>query len=264
MTGLSLAFAILGILIASSLFSATGLGGGVAYVPLLVALGMGMHEAGATSLFVILATSISAAIIYRRHRTQDWRLVLVLEPVSFVLALAGGLTANYVNGLALRVVFAAVLLLASFLMMRPAGKRRTGRRKAWGDWHRSVGGQDYAVRLPWLIPVSAVAGFVAGMIGIAGGVFMMPAMVLLGGVPVRIAVGTSSLMVALTALAGLSGHLATGSFNVLVALPMAAVAFIGGRVGSALSVRLPAAALRLILGVLLLLVAVWMIASAVL
>ncbi len=264
MTGLSVALAVVGILVASSLFSATGLGGGVAYVPLLAALGMSMHEAAATSLFVILATSVSAAIIYRRHRTQDWKLVLALEPVTFALALAGGLTANYINAFVLKLVFAAVLLLAGLLMMRPVVREGAGARSGWGDWHRGVGGQSYVVRLPWLIPVSAVAGFVAGMIGIAGGVFMMPAMVLLGGVPVRIAIGTSSLMVALTALAGLTGHLATGSFDIVIALPLAAVAFVGGRLGSVLSVRLRASTLRMILAVLLLLVAVWMLLTAVL
>ena len=263
MTGVSVIVAAFAVLIASAAFSAVGLGGGVAYVPVLIALGMSVHEAAATSLFVIVATSISAAIIYRRHRTVDWKLVLAIEPMTFALAFVGGLVADNIDALVLKLVFAAVLVLASLLMMRPVGEREAPSRSAWGNWHRTMGERSYVVRLPWLMPASATAGFVAGMIGIAGGVFKIPAMVLLGGVPVRIAIGTSSLMVALTALAGLSGHIATGSFDILTALPLAAAAFVGGRVGSSLSVRVRAATLRMFLATLLLLMAIWMIVNAV-
>ena len=78
-----------------------GQGGGVVYVPILLALGMSVHDAATTSLFVIVATSVSAAIIYRSRRTVDWKLALVIEPLTFVLAFGGGLAANYINAFAL-------------------------------------------------------------------------------------------------------------------------------------------------------------------
>lgn len=261
---MSVQFIIIGviaILAVSIVFSMVGQGGGVLYVPILLALGMAVHDAATTSLFVIVATSASAAIIFRRRRTVDWKLALVIEPPTIVLAFVGGLLASHIGADVLKIIFAAVLIIASMLMMRPAKEQITGELHGWGYWKRTMGEKSYIVRLPGLMPVTALAGFVAGMIGVSGGIFKLPAMVLIGRVPMRIAVGTSSLMVATTAIAGLAGHITGGSFNVLVALPLAAAAFIGGRLGSGFSMRVKIPALKMVFAVILLLTAVWMIVS---
>jgi uncharacterized membrane protein YfcA len=257
----SIIIAVAAILAVSVAFSMVGQGGGSLYVPILLALGMGVHDAATTSLFVIVATSISAAIIYRRRRTIDWKLALVIEPPTLALAFVGGLLAIYIDATVLKIVFAGVLIIASILMIRPASEKETNNSHGWGHWSRKMGDNKYVVRLPGLMPVTAAAGFVAGMIGISGGIFKVPAMVLIGRVPMRIAIGTSSLMVAATALAGLSGHIVSGSFNVIAALPLAAAAFVGGRLGSSLSIRVNAPALRVLFAVILLLTSISMIVS---
>ena len=251
------AFAIFG---ASIAFSMVGLGGGVIYVPILLALGMNIHNAAATSLFVILGTSVSAFIRYRQRGYVDWKLALVIEPPTFLMAFVGGLVADYIDAVVLNLVFAVVLVLVSFLMVRDIMERDYVLVQRWGYWQRTLRDTNYIVRLPWLMPATTVAGFVAGMIGISGGVFKVPAMVLLGSVPMRIAIGTSSLMVGFTALAGLSGHIIGGSFDILVALPLAAAAAVGGWLGSALSVRTRTRVLRLFFAALLLIVSGWLIA----
>jgi uncharacterized membrane protein YfcA len=255
----SIIIAAAAILAVSVAFSMVGQGGGSLYVPVLLALGMGVHDAATTSLFVIVATSISAAIIYSRRRIIDWKLALVIEPPTLALAFVGGLLAISIDATVLKIVFAGVLIIAGILMIRPAKEKETKNSHGWGHWSRKMGNDNYVVRLPGLMPVTAAAGFVAGMIGISGGIFKLPAMVLIGRVPMRIAIGTSSLMVAATALAGLSGHIVSGSFNVIAALPLAAAAFVGGRLGSSLSIRVNAPALRVLFAVILLLTSVWMI-----
>ena len=75
------------------------------------------------------------------------------------------------------------------------------------------------------------------MIGISGGTFKIPLMVLACGVPMEIAVGTSSAMVAVTALMGLMGHSLNGNFDPLISLPIAGIALIGGLIGSRLAVK---------------------------
>jgi uncharacterized membrane protein YfcA len=255
----SIIVAAVAVLAVSAAFSMLGQGGGILYVPILLALGMTVHDAATTSLFVIVATSVSAAIIYGRRRIVDWKLALVIEPPTMALAFAGGLLANSIDATVLKIVFAGVLIIAAILMLRPAREKEADTSRGWGHWSRKVGDNSYVVRLPGLMPVTAVAGFVAGMIGISGGIFKLPAMVLIGRVPMRIAIGTSSLMVAATALAGLSGHIVGGSFNVVAALPLAAAAFAGGRLGSSLSIRVKAPALRVLFAIVLLLTSVWMI-----
>ena len=251
------------ILVFSCLFSMVGQGGGVLYVPVLIALGMTVHDAATTSLFIIVALSLSASLIYRKSRTVDWKLALVLEPPTIALAFVGGMLSNHINAAALRFVFAGVLFLTVFFMARPVREHGQASRRGWGHWHRKVGEHDYTVRLPGLVPVTAGAGFIAGMIGVAGGIFKLPAMVLVGRVPIRIAIGTSALMIGFTALAGLSGHLIGGSFDPKVALPLAAAAFIGGRTGSTLSRRVQAHHLRTFFTVMLFLTALWMLVSTI-
>jgi len=240
-----------------------GVGGGVLYVPILLALGMNIHDAATTSLFVILGTSVSAFLRYRQRGYVDWKLALVIEPPTFLMAFAGGLVAGYINALALKVVFAAVLVLVSFFMARNIVEKENTPVQRWGYWQRTLRDTTYVVKLPWLMPATTIAGFIAGMIGISGGVFKVPAMVLLGNVPMRIAIGTSSLMVGFTALAGLSGHIIGGSFDILLALPLMAAASAGGWLGSTISIQARIRILRMFFAILLLIVSGWLIVSEV-
>jgi len=255
----SILIGVAAILAVSIAFSMVGQGGGVLYVPILVALGMSIHDAATASLFIIVSTSLSAAIIYRHRRTVDWKLALVIEPLTIALAFVGGLLSNSIDAMILKIIFAVVLIMAGILMLRPVKEKESATSGGWGYWRRNEGDSHYTIRLPGLMPVTAVAGFVAGMIGISGGIFKLPAMVLIGRVPMRIAIGTSALMVAITALAGFGGHIIGGSFNILTALPLAAAAFVGGRIGSNLSMRVKAPALKTYFSIILLLTAIWMI-----
>jgi len=264
MSAADIVIAVAAVLAVSFVFSMVGQGGGVLYVPVLIALGMGVHDAATTSLFVIVATSASAALIFRKRRTVDWKLALAIEPLTIVLAFIGGLLANRIDAAALKIIFAAVLLLAAFFMSRPVAEHDPASPRGWGHWRRRLGDRTYTVRLPGLMPVTGAAGFVAGMIGVAGGIFKLPAMVLVGRVPMRIAIGTSALMVGFTALAGLSGHLIGGSFPAATAVPLAAAAFVGGRAGSTLSGRLKVPHLRVFFTVILFLTAAWMLVSTLL
>jgi uncharacterized membrane protein YfcA len=261
MTITSVLIGVIAILAVSIAFSMVGQGGGSLYVPILVALGMAIHDAATTSLFVIVATSLSAAIIYRRRRTIDWKLALIIEPPTIALAFVGGFLANAIDATVLKIIFAVVLIIASILMLRPAIEKEATTSHGWGYWNRKMGDNHYVVHLPGLMPITAAAGFVAGMIGVSGGIFKLPAMVLIGRVPMRVAIGTSSLMVAITAIAGLSGHLIGSSFNILAALPLAVAAFVGGRLGSSLSARVKAPSLKIYFTIILFLTSVWMIVS---
>ena len=93
------------------------------------------------------------------------------------------------------------------------------------------------------------------MVGIGGGVLKVPLMVLLFGIPIPIAIGSSAFMVGLTATAGLLGHISMGHFDLWAALSLAIPVFIGGQIGSRLSIRLNAQRLSKWFGVFIFLVA---------
>jgi len=229
--------AIIAILVISVLMSMTGRGGGNFYVPVLIACGLGMLQAATTAQCILLFTAVAAALIFQKNRWIDWKLAMVIDPPTDVMALVGGYYAHLLPGVVLKFVLAGLLVVASFFMLLPGSDRRFSDKKRLGFWHRKFGGHKYVVNLWLALPITMGTGLVAGMVGISGGSFKVPLMVLTCGVPMRVAVGTSSAMVAATALMGLVGHLAAGDFNALWAIPLSVTAVIGGLLGGLFSLR---------------------------
>jgi len=232
---LAVACAVIGVI--AALMAAVGRGGGNFYVPILVACGLPMLEAATTGQCILFSTAVAASLVFHKSKTIDWKLALVLDPPTDVMALGGGYFAHLLPGGFLKFAFAALLVLAGFFMLRPAKDRSLGNRKRLGFWHRKFGEHEYAVNLWLALPITAATGWVAGMVGISGGSFKIPLMVLACGVPMRVAVGTSSVMVAATAGMGLMGHWAAGDFNAAWAIPMSIAAIAGGLCGGALSLK---------------------------
>jgi len=225
------------VLVLAALMTMTGRGGGNFYVPLLVACGAPMHEAAASGQFVLVAAAVAASFLFHKQRTVDWKLAVVIDPPTDIMALLGGYLSAYVGGVTLKLVMAGLLVVAGFCMFLKV-KDRPGRQpKRFGFWRRKFGDEEYTVNLWLALPITALTGLAAGAVGISGGSFKVPLMVLACGVPMRIAVGTSSVMVAVTAAMGLAGHAAQGHFNPYWALPMAGVAVLGGIIGSKFALK---------------------------
>ncbi len=261
--GASLLIALAAIIFVVGLvFAMFGQGGGSFFVPIMVAFGVPFHRAATASLFILMATSVSAALVYWRSKMIDWKLALVVDPITDLMAFVAGYFAIRVPGSTLKILFALVLVLASYFMFRPvsATRRPSGRR--FGLWRRRFGGHDYSVNLLAAIPLSGAAGVVAGLLGISGGLFKVPLLVLLCGVPLKVAIATSSFMVALTGLGGFLGHSLSESVDWRLALVLAAAAFAGGSLGARISLKTDKARLKKLFGALLVLVSAWMIYNA--
>jgi len=113
-----------------------------------------------------------------------------------------------------------------------------------------------------MVPSVIVVGFVAGLIGVGGGLFLLPMLVLLFGCPTRVAIGISSTYVGITALPGFLGHVLGGNlFNIWTALPLSAAAFIGATLGPFISLRMNVSKLRIILAIVLIALAIWMLVN---
>ncbi len=215
----------------------TGRGGGNFYVPILVAIGAPMHVAATSGQFILLATAAAAAFLFHKHRAVDWKLALLIDPPTDIMAFVGGYLSAYVAGTTLKLVMAGLLVLAGFSMLLKVKDRHVEPRRRFGFWRREFAGEAYTVNLWLALPIAAATGLVAGAVGISGGSFKIPLMVLACGVPMRVAVGTSSLMIAATAAMGLAGHAVQGHFDPSWALPMACVAVLGGIMGSKFALK---------------------------
>ncbi len=232
------------VLVIALLMSMTGRGGGNFYVPVLVASGIPMLEASTSGQLILICSALAALFIFQKKRTVDWKLALVIDPPTDIMAFVGGWLAHNFSGSLLKFIFSGLLVLAGFFMLRPARERPM--RDGPGLWKRKFGEYTYTVNLWTAIPITAATGFFAGMIGVSGGSFKIPLMVLFCGVPMRIAVGTSSAMVAVTALMGFTGHAIAGDFNPLLALPLVPAALAGGLLGGRFSLKTDPTRLKLI------------------
>jgi uncharacterized membrane protein YfcA len=245
-------------------FSMLGLGGGVLYTPLQVWLGIDFHQAATTSLFLIMVTSLSASLVFHKAGKIDWPLAIVLETVTAAGAFGGGLMSAWLSGATLSILFAVVVALAALFMIRPLKERPTDPEGPSGffRWRRTMGKRSYRVNLAIALPISVAAGFLSALMGVGGGVLKVPMMVLALGIPADIAVGSSAFMVGLTASSGFAGHLLNGHWNWRLSLILAGAVFVGGQIGSRLSIHLGGERLKRGFGWFLILIAATMLFRA--
>jgi uncharacterized membrane protein YfcA len=255
---LILALVFLGV---STVFSMLGLGGGTLYVPILLFAGYGMSSAPSLSLILIAATSLAALSHFSKNKKVDWKLALVLDPPTDIMAFVGGYFSTLIAEPVLRSVLIGVLMLAGTLMLknRQQAMQPPAVQDCWWLWHRSFNGQRYTVNLPLVLTASALIGLLSGMLGVTGGVIKLPIMVLLCGVPMDIAVATSTVMVAVTALSGIAGHAVHGQVDWSTGAVLAIAALVGGLIGSRVSVSMNKVVLKKCFGVVVWLIAVRML-----
>jgi S1-C subfamily serine protease/uncharacterized membrane protein YfcA len=249
------------VFLAAVLFNMLGLGGGFVYVPILLFFGVSFHVASASSLFIIAAAHAAALFVFMRSRLIDYRLAMLLEPVTCLGAFLGGISSDIMSETQLSSIFGFILLIASYLMHRsPTHRARAPVAiSANWTWQRSFGSHEYAIDLTIGLPVAFAIGYFGGMLGFAGGILKVPMLVILFGVPIKVAIATSSLMVAITSLVGCIGHGLVGHFDARIAIILAITAILGGQIGARLTLGADRQLLKRLFGVVLLAVALWMI-----
>lgn len=219
------------------LMTMTGRGGGNFYVLVLVLAGQAMHQAATMGQLILMVTAFTGMIIFHKNKMVDWKLALVIDPPTDLMAFVGGYLSEYVSGMYLKMIFSVLLVIAGIIMLIKVEDKPLPTQKKFGYWHRTYNGNSYVVNLWVAIPVTALVGLASGALGISGGSFKIPLMVLFCGVPMRIAVGTSSAMVAATALMGFAGHATHGHFEPVSAIPVVVAAVVGGVIGGKFALK---------------------------
>jgi len=251
------------IFILAILMTMTGRGGGNFYVLTFVLAGLPMHEAATTGQFVLFTTAVAATVIFRRGKTLSISLALVLGVLTAGMAFIGGFVAHSFSGKELKIVFSILLAIAGSAMLFTAEEIKKDPKKKCGFWNLRNGNEIYVINLWLAVPLTVVTGFFSGMVGVSGGSFLVPLMVLACGVPMRIAVGTASAMVAATAFAGFAGHALHGSFNPVWALPIACVTIFGGVLGGKIALKTKPKYLKTLFAVTTLIAAILMFVNSV-
>lgn len=170
-----------------------GSGGSILTVPVLTYLvGQETKVAIAGSLMIVGVISVFAAIPYARQQLVNWRTVVLFGLPGMAGAVAGAWLAHFVSDAVQMLVFAALLVMASYLMFKPM------KLEDCEQPQRAM----YKIMLDGFI-----VGAVTGLVGVGGGFLIIPALVLLGGLSMRLAVGTSLVIIAVKSFAGFFGYL---------------------------------------------------------
>lgn len=171
-----------------------GSGGSILTVPVLVYLvGQDEKVAIAGSLFVVGTIALAGSMQFLRAGLIDWRNVAIFGVPGMIGTYLGAMLAAYVAGIVQLSLFALVMLLASYLMLRPVDLE-----------HVSTS----TPRVPWKIAIDGlVVGIITGLVGVGGGFLIVPALVLLGGMQMHRAVATSLFIIALKSFSGFYKYL---------------------------------------------------------
>jgi len=200
-----------------------GGGGSILTVPLLAYVaGMDAKQAIATSLLVVGVTSAVGAVSHARAGRVQWRTAALFGAAAMAGAYAGGHLARFIPGTFLLIGFAVMMIATAVAMLR--GRKNT-----------PVAGHRHSLPVVKIIAEGLVVGLVTGLVGAGGGFLVVPALVLLGGLPMPIAVGTSLVVIAMKSFAGLAGYLATVQIDWTVAGMVTAAAVGGGLIGARLT-----------------------------
>ncbi len=215
-----------------------GKGGGNFYVVILAMAGIPMYQAAATGQFILFFASIAAMIIFQKNKSVSWILAILIGGITAVSALLGGYFSHIVSGFTLKLIFAFMLFAAGIVMLIPVKKNSvTDFKKQFGTIQILIKDKIYGINLWIVLPVTILTGFGSGMVGVSGGSFLVPLMVLACGIPMHTAVGTASTLIAATALMGFCGHAVQGDFNPAWAVPLAVVTIIGGIMGGKFALK---------------------------
>lgn len=231
-----------------------GGGGSILTVPALVYFaGQSPQAAVTTSLAIVGANSLLGVYFHRSRGVLNWRVALLFGGIGMLAAyFASGLSSRF-SPQALMTAFSTLMLVVGVLMLLP----RRGPPEAV---------QTRPAMLSILVAGASV-GFLTGLLGVGGGFLIVPALVMVVGLPMVEAVGTSLIIISANSLAGFIGHFsalsgpqsATQSFNLPLALVFVVAGVAGTLVGVRLACRLPANNLRQGFGLLVIGLAIFLL-----
>lgn len=172
-----------------------GSGGSILTVPVLTYLvGQETKVAIAGSLMIVAIISLFSAIPYARQQLVKWRTVILFGIPGMAGAVVGAWLAHFVSDAIQMLIFSVLMLMASYLMFKPMKLKDAD--------------HEHEERAMSKIIIDGfIVGAVTGLVGVGGGFLIIPALVILGGLSMHLAVGTSLVIIAIKSFAGFVGYL---------------------------------------------------------
>lgn len=258
-------------IVAGTLGSLLGLGGGIIITPALtLLLGVDIRYAIGASLISVIATSSGAGAAYVRERMTNLRVAMLLELGTVTGALTGAYLAGRVAQRGLFIIFGLILGYSALMMFRKKPVERhllppdalADSLRLHSEFHDQATGRTTVYRVTRSklgVALMYVAGIVSGLLGIGSGGLKVPAMDLAMNLPIKVSTATSNFMMGVTAAASAGLYMSRGEINPFIAAPVAAGVLIGATGGSRLLGRIHSNVIRAMFVIVLLWISVQML-----
>ncbi len=228
--------------LASLILTMIGLGGGLIFSPLFILLGFAKPVAVSSSLFLNGIAAASAAYVYAGKKMVDYNLSLPLIISSSIGAWLGALSESAVDTKLFLYILSAIVFLAALRMIFGGSPGREDRTVL--QWQKLLAGSVIGI----------IIGFIGGLLGIGGGVFIVPLLIYFLGIETKTAAATSIFVVCFSSFAGFATYVSEGVVDWSFILPAALFSFIGGQIGSRIMVeKLRGKTVRRLFGIILIL-----------
>lgn len=230
------------------LYASVGHGGASGYLAILSFFAFSRDEMASTALMLNVLVAGLAFWFYRRANYFAWRLLWPFLATSIPFAFIGGLLP--VDARIYYALLALALAVAAYRML--------------GRFGESLDGENPApLPLKWTLPSGAAIGLVSGIVGVGGGIFLSPLMLLSRWASVKQTAATSAPFIVLNAAAGLLGRLSRDAVVVGNLWPLLITGFIGGLLGAYFGAnRFSPRALRALLAAVLVIAAFKLVRQA--
>lgn len=246
--------ALLGAIAVGLSLGLLGSGGSILTVPILIYLvGQSDKVAIAGSLAIVGGIALFGALNYTRQGLVSGRFVVLFGLPGIAGTYAGALASGHVSGAVQLVVFAVIMGLASYSMLTPPKAEST----------HEPDGQSVLV----LVASGAGVGVITGFVGVGGGFLLVPALAILGGLPMHRAVGTSLAIIVLNSASGFYKHLDLlrtqhSAIDWRVIVLFIVLGIVGSFVGSLVARRIHHEHLRRIFGWFLIVMCLYILARS--
>ncbi len=239
-------------LVVGIISSSLGIGGGFITTSSLILLGVEESYAIGTVLFMIIFTALSATIAYARQPQRiEYRSGLLIASTTVIGAITGSFTSSYLateSPEVFRIIFAVCLFpVAIKMIFFPKVKKETLEVEEEIE-HDEIVFFGFERREIWSTLFGLVAGFASGLLGIGGGVVMVPILIHVGKLSIHKAVATSMFIMIATSIAGAAVKISMGQIYPDLALFLILGIIIGAQIGPRLVKKIDTKLLQQIFG----------------
>ena len=208
--------------IIAMLYASVGFGGGSSYIAILLLAGLAIEEVRLIALICNIIVVLGACINYYRADLIPWKKILPIVLLSMPFAFLGGMI--QLDGPIYKLLAGITLVIAALVMIKPVKENQIPL-KNLSMLERST--------------IGSGIGFISGLIGIGGGIFLSPLLNILRWQTAKVISVTASVFILFNSVAGIAGQLTNHiSINIQQIMTLGLAVAIGGQIGNYLNIKL--------------------------